>query len=200
MLPFYVQTGWPWWTRSVPVGTRASWRGLPQSGEWCFVRLWLLLSILHFQRTAAPLHTEARTRCISHWIYIIYIHPTPLFPHSLSIRQTKTNGFRGRCLHIAYMSKSTLGVLLVCGWIMWAPSRFLMCSFAERATCTPRREFEWMRRAHCEWGNIFRIELVYSGSHRRVSYIWYPTHKMPLVEFMTAHTTVHIGPIERMPL
>lgn len=97
---------------------------------------------LDFQRTAAPLHREARARCNSHWICINPHHT--LFPHSLSIRQTKTNGFRAWCLHIAYMSKSTLGVLLVCGWITCLCLRFLMCIAMQREQLALLETRIWM--------------------------------------------------------
>lgn len=114
---FYVQTGWPWWTRSVPVGTWASWRGLPQSGEWCFVRLWLLLSpiLSYFQRTTASLRTEARTKKMQ--IHNSYKCDIPLNPHP-------------RLFHLPNKSKwiFVLGVctalnvkraLLMSCWLVW---------------------------------------------------------------------------------
>lgn len=149
---FYVQTGWPWWTRSVSVGTWASWRGLPKSGEWCFVRLWLLLSpiLSYFQRTTASLRKEARTKCK----FTIVINAIPLNPHP-------------RLFHLPNMNKwvFVLGVctalnvkraLSMSCWLVWLKISF-WCVDAERAY--------WNENlngcdAHCEWGNVYRLEHV----------------------------------------
>lgn len=75
-------------------------------------------------------------------------HAISYFP---STKQKQMGFVLSVCTH-AYMSKSTLGVSLVwllrnyCACAKYVCLRF-WCVDAERATCTPRREFEWMWRA-----------------------------------------------------